>query len=181
MARNLYDVGDARSSTSDKWLNERDERRARIVPRGALLLVLALGGTGALLFRDMLPDPSASKAASSITIIDSFGICDDPAGRACVLTPGRYAYRGRSYRIADVTAPDPARPACAQEAEMAQSGRVALLALMNGGAFEARPVPHDSGARLLVRDGVSLGSILVLKGHARPAGARTVDWCATEA
>lgn len=176
MARNLYDLGDA-PSQSDAWLNEKQERRQGIVPRGAILLALLLGGIGFLLFNNILPDPTASKAITPTTVIDSFSACDDPAGIACVLTPDHYAYHGRSYRIGDVDAPSLASPRCPQEADLARQGRATLLALMNGGAFEARPDPADSSARILMRDGVSLGSILILKGYARIPSSGPVDWC----
>ncbi|MET0370850.1 MAG: nuclease [Sphingobium sp.] len=178
MAHNLYDLGDQPSTTPDRWLRERTERRRHIVPRGALLVALILGGGGFLLFKDILPDPRAAKAASAITIVDSFRACDDPTGTACALSADRYAWRGRSYAIGDIRGPSLTSPSCEQEGELAKQGRAALLALMNGGAFEARPDPDNTNARLLVRDGVSLGSLLVIRGFAVPAGAGKTDWCA---
>lgn len=178
MARNLYEMGDARSPTTDQWLGERDERSARVVPRGALLLALALGGTGLLLFNDLLPGDMGKKAASSLSIIDAFSACDDAAGHACVLSPGQFSYRGRSYRLSDVAAPSLIDPACPLEEEIAQKGRMTLLALMNGGAFEMMVDPADDSARILMRDGVSLGALLILKGYAKPATTVRFDWCA---
>ena len=66
------------------------------------------------------------------------------------------------------------------EAERAQEGRIALAAMMNGGAFEARPDPidPDPAARVLVRDGVSIGQLMILKGHARPWSPKPIHWCA---
>jgi hypothetical protein len=177
MARNLYDLGDAPQNT-DAWLNERGERSLGIVPRGAVLLALVLGGAGFLLLRDQLPGPTGSRALPPTTILDSFALCDDPAGTACVLAPDSYAWHGHPYHVADIIAPSLAEPRCPQEAELAGQGRATLLALMNGGTFEAHPDPIDAGARMLVRDGVSLGSLLVLKGYAKPAGGPAVSWCA---
>jgi hypothetical protein len=178
MARNLYDMGDKPASAADGWLREQQDGRARILPRGAMLLALALGGTGALLLKDIIPSASRSDAVSAITVVDAFAACDDPAGSACLLSAGRFAWHGRSYRIADVAAPEVASAGCEAEAEIAQKARATMLALMNGGAFEARPAPGDDNARILVRDGVSLGSILILKGYAKPVSDKSHNWCA---
>jgi hypothetical protein len=176
MARNLYEMGDAPTQT-DAWLNDQQERRARIIPRGALVMAVLLGGAAFLVLREMAPDPNA-KAVTPTTVIDNFSACDDPTGEACVLATDRYAWRGRTYVLADIRAPSASAPHCPQEAELAQQGRATLLALMNGGAFEAQPAPTSLSGRILIRDGVSLGSLLILKGFAKPAGDEPVDWCA---
>ena len=43
MARNLYDVGDRCPERTGSWLNEKEERRSRVMPLGGLLLALLLG------------------------------------------------------------------------------------------------------------------------------------------
>ena len=175
MARNLYDIGDQRSSP-DTWLRDRQDGRQRVVPIGSVLIALLLAVAGVLLFHYAVPDPEKAQSASTI-IIDSFSACDESGGNGCTLSADRYSWHGRTYRVADIRAPSLDNPRCPQEAELARNGRTAMLALMNGGAFDARPAPSGGSERILIRDGVSLGSILILKGYARPPGEDQIDWC----
>lgn len=179
MARNLYDLGDQCPDKNGAWLNEKEDRRSRIVPIGMLMGALAGAGLAVVLLKDSLPDPNG-KAAEPTSISDRFDLCDDPQGDACVLSGDAYAWRGKRYHVADIKAPDAANRGCPQEGERAEAARVALATMMNGGAFEARRDPADTNpsARLLLRDGVSIGQLMILKGHAKPWADTTTDWCA---
>jgi endonuclease YncB( thermonuclease family) len=180
MARNLYDVGDRCPERTGSWLNEKEERRSRVMPLGGLLLALLVGVVGLLLLSRIVPASGSHPAVAATRIDQDFDACDDPQGAACVVDADHYAWRGRLYRVADMRAPSLSRPACPAEAAAAARGRAALRAMMNGGGFDALPDPSgpDASARLLIRDGVSLGQLMVLKGHARPWSDRRPDWCA---
>jgi endonuclease YncB( thermonuclease family) len=178
MARNLYEIGDARPDDDRRWLNETQERRARIVPMGALMLCLMAGAAAFLLLRTALPGEGRRDPATPDSISDSFTLCDDPAGAACVLSADSYAWRGTRYSVPDIRVPS-SDGACPAEIESAARARAALAALMNGGRFEALPAPAKGRtARILTRDGVSLAELMILKGHARPATDGPADWCA---
>ncbi|MDI1297041.1 MAG: nuclease [bacterium] len=181
MAHNLYDMGDRHPDQSGSWLNDKQESRSRVLPVGLLIMALMIGGFGILLFKDILPAPGSQPAADGpMTISDSFSACDDPAGQACVLSPDSYAYHGRRYHLADISTPSPTNPLCPAEAARADKARAALVSMMNGGSFEARadPADADPSARILTRDGVSLGSLMILKDYAKPWSAKPIDWCA---
>lgn len=183
MAQSLYEIGDPTRDPQDRWLNEKDERRAGILPLRMLLIALLAGGMLLLLLRTVLPsgaEPSAAMAQGPTVIATRFSACDNLDGEACVLSPDSYAYQGRRYHLADISVPRLEDARCPLEAERARRGRTALRAMMNGGAFEARSDPTDSdpGARLLVRDGVSFGQLMILKHHARPWTDKPIDWCA---
>lgn len=182
MARNLYDVGDRHPDETDSWLNEKQENRARVVPIGMLLIALMLAVGGALLFMQILPDASDSSktATTPTTISDEFALCDDIKGDACVLSADAYAWRGRRYHLSDISAPSEIDARCPQEAARARKGRTALLTMMNGGAFEAQPDPADAdpSARILLRDNVSLGQLMILKGYVKPWSHDPINWCA---
>jgi hypothetical protein len=183
MARNLYDLGDRAPDPSGAWLHDTQESRTRIVPVGIILVALLMAGVAILLFKDILPAPGGtSSAAGPMTISERFATCDDLTGGACVLSADSYAYKGRRYRVADISVPSQTDAQCPAEAELAQQGRAALAAMMNGGAFDARPDPvdPDPSAKLLVRDGVSLGQLMILKGHAQPWSPKPINWCAGE-
>ncbi|RYM07793.1 nuclease [Sphingobium cupriresistens] len=182
MARNLYDVGDRHPDESGAWLNEKQETRTRVVPIGLLLVALALAIAVALLLAKILPahgEPMNADAAP-MTITDQFALCDDAKGDACVLSASTYAWRGRHYHIADIHVPSATDARCPAEADRAQRGRAALAAMLNGGAFEARPdtADPDPSARLLLRDGVSIGQLMILKGHAKAWSRTPINWCA---
>lgn len=181
MARNLYDMEDRSTDRDSRWLHEQQERRTRIVPVGIILVALAIAGLAIYLLKDSLPGAGKGASANSPTSISaSFAACDDLNGEACVLTANSYAYQGRCYHLSDISVPAEAGALCPEEAQKAQRGRMALLTLLNGGRFDARPDPADANpaARRLTRDGVSLGEIMIFKGHARPWSPTPIDWCA---
>lgn len=181
MARNLYDVGDRTPDDADSWLNEKQERRAKLVPIGMVAAALALAIGGTMLVMQVMPDTGrpADASATAASISDEFALCDDAKGAACVLSADAYAWRGKRYHLADIQAPSEIDPRCQQEAALARKGRSALFAMMNGGAFQALPdsADTDPSARILLRDGVSIGQLMILKGHAKPWSRQPVDWC----
>lgn len=187
MARNLYDVGDSRPSQSGKFLRESSEAQPGSMPWGMLLIALVAGGAaiGAIFFSlsdveigssGNAADPAAP---STFTISDRFSLCDDEAGDACVLSPSTYSWRGHVYHVSDIVTPGIFDTRCPAEAALAARGRRAFAAMLNGGGFEARPdaADNDPSARLLIRDGVSLGELMVTKGYAKPWTRDAVDWC----
>lgn len=184
MAHSLYDIGDDNDGRTDPWLNDRQDRRSAIIPVRLVLIAIVLGVLALVLLYNRMPAsgaPSApaTSAEAPTAISTRFALCDDIAGQACILSAGSYAYQGRRYRIADISAPQLNDAACPLEAEQARRGRSALQAMMNGGRFDAYPDPSDSDprARILMRDGVSLGQLMILKHHARPWSSRPIDWC----
>lgn len=180
MARNLYDLGDRTPALHGDGADDDAENRSPIVPVGMVLLAFVVAGLAIYLFRTAMPSANSQArrvdAATSITA--EFALCDDPRGEACVLSPDSYAYAGRRYHLADIRVPSQTGAPC--EARQAQQGRVALAVMLNGGAFQALPdsADNDRSARLLIRDGVSLGQLMILKHHARPWSRDAVDWCA---
>ncbi|CAM5449353.1 nuclease [Sphingobium scionense] len=182
MAYSLHDIGDEDRDRSDHWLNDKQDKRRAIVPLPLVLIALLMGALLLVLMRHVLPTtaPSAPSIHAPTTISTRFAACDDLDGHACVLATDAYAYQGRRYHLADISAPRLEGASCPQEAALARAGRTALQGMMNGGSFEAHPDPADSdpAARILVRDGVSLGQLLILKRYARPWSAKPINWCA---
>ncbi|NWK96857.1 nuclease [Sphingobium lactosutens] len=181
MARNLYDLDDRQPANAASWLNERQDHHARLLPVGMMLVALAIAAGAAMLFGPALPSAGATASpADTISITESFALCDDLKGEACVLSGNSYVWHGRRYRLADIRVPGEATIRCPEEADRARKARALLAAMMNGGTFEARPdiADIDPSARILTRDGVSLGQLMILKGHARPWSRQPIDWCA---
>lgn len=180
MARSLYDLDDRQPAGASDWLNEKQDRRTRLLPAGILLIAIAVATGATLLIRQALPASDTAKPMTETTEIEQiFALCDNPKGDACVLSADSYAWRGHRYHLSDISVPSHVAARCAQEAELARKGRILLAVMLNGGAFKARPdaADTDPDARILTRDGVSLGQLMVLKGHARPWSPRPSDWC----
>ncbi|WP_375188323.1 nuclease [Sphingobium yanoikuyae] len=183
MAYSLHDIGDEDRDRSDHWLNDKKDQRRAIVPLRLILIALLMGTLLLVLMRHVLPASTTASVPSvdaPATISTRFAACDDLDGQACVLATDAYAYQGRRYHLADISAPRLEGAACPQEAALARAGRTALQGMLNGGSFEAHADPADSDptARILLRDGVSLGQLLILKRYARPWSAKPIDWCA---
>lgn len=181
MTRNLYDVGDEPEDTG-KWLNESQERRARLIPIGIMFAAVVIAVPVAILIGQSIPATQKTVPPVDAAITQSFRLCDDPKGEACVLTADSYAYKGRRYHVADISVPALIDSRCPQERERAQKGRIALARMLNGGTFYTQPdiTDVDASARILRRDGVSIGQLMILKGHARPWSRQPVDWCAVK-
>src|SRR4051794_20181808 len=79
--------------------------------------------------------------------------------------------------------PEISEPKCASEAALGHRAKERLLDLLNKGPFD---IVHPGGRdediygrklRVLIRDGRSLGTILVDEGLARPWTGRRRSWC----
>lgn len=81
--------------------------------------------------------------------------------------------RGQSVRISDIDTPETYQAQCTHEAELGQRATRRLLALLNMGPFtmERRGFrdsdQYSRRLRVIVRDGRSLGGILVSEGLAK--------------
>ncbi len=179
MARNLYDLDDRPSGRTDNWLREKQDSRARILPVGSMLLALLLAAALAFVMQDFLPAADPPGADASTVINEDFTLCDDAVTSPCVLSASEYVHQGQHYRLADISVPSLAWPRCAAEGDLARHGRMAFLGMLNGGSLEAArdPTDTDPQARILRRDGVSLGSLMIAKGFAKPWSATPINWC----
>lgn len=90
---------------------------------------------------------------------------------------------GDKIRIADIDTPETHPPRCAYEAQLGAEATQRLDELLAEGPFELRPTGgrdvdrYGRKLRLVVRDGRSLGGVLVAEGLARPWTGRREPWC----
>lgn len=113
----------------------------------------------------------------------SFGLCDVRWSRNCVVDGDTFWQDGEKVRVADIDTPETHPSRCPYEAELGDKATQRLRALLNQGAFELRSVDRDRDRygrklRTVVRDGRSLGGILVSEGLAREWTGRRRPWCA---
>lgn len=184
MAYGLYDIDDRKAGRFN--LHEAgQEKRQGALPLTALFMAL-LGGAAAILAvgpQLLWSQPQSQHGGDfgGIVINTSFDACSGSArAAACVLSPREFSYGNRTYHLSDIRTPDGQFPACDAEQQLAGKAQRTFIGILNGGAFESLPDPSDSdpAARILMRDGVSIGQIMIAKGVAQPWAPKPYNWCA---
>jgi endonuclease YncB( thermonuclease family) len=89
---------------------------------------------------------------------------------------------GVKIRIADIDAPETHPSRCAREAELGDRATLRLQALLNAGPFRLETAwpgidRYGRKLRLVMRDGQSLGVILVSEGSGAQMGRLPQPWC----
>jgi endonuclease YncB( thermonuclease family) len=81
-------------------------------------------------------------------------------------------------RLADIVAPERYTSACPAASNLSWLAARRLRDLLNTGPFDLDvTTEQDSRARLVTRDGRSLGEMLIEEGFARPRTDAPPDWC----
>ena len=102
---------------------------------------------------------------------------------ACVVDGDTLWIEGAKIRIADIDAPEISEPKCATELALGNRAIDRLIELVSQGSFKLRAWPgrdedkYGRKLRVLIRDGRSLGDILVSEGLARTWTGRRQPWC----
>jgi micrococcal nuclease len=123
------------------------------------------------------------RQATAATVARQFQICHTGGGTNCVVDGDTIWFDGEKIRIADIDTPETHDPKCQAEMELGLKARDRLHALVNAGPFEARSIgrrdvdQYGRKLRVLVREGRSLGDILVSEGLARTWTGRREPWC----
>ncbi len=131
----------------------------------------------------LLPSSSiqSPKALSGPT--RSFSMCHTGGGTNCVVDGDTIWMDGEKIRVADIDAPETHPPRCPSEGDLGNRATQRLYELVNAGPFETQQSGsrgedrYGRKLRVLVRDGQSLGDVLVQEGLARPWGGRREPWC----
>lgn len=133
-----------------------------------------------VLLASLLPFLPASPAAAARPV---FGLCHQGGGTNCVVDGDTIWLDGQKIRIADIDTPETHPARCPQEARLGKAATRRLQELLNQGPFDLRTPRRATDRygrqlRVLERDGVSLGMILVREGLARPyKGGKRQPWC----
>lgn len=112
----------------------------------------------------------------------TFTYCGGSKLSNCVVDGDTFRYRGDKIRIADIDTPELHPSRCAHEEALGQAAKARLLALLNDGDFELQHINRDRDRygrllRVVVRDGRSIGDMLVSEGLARTWEGRRRSWC----
>jgi endonuclease YncB( thermonuclease family) len=132
--------------------------------------------------------PPAGEAAPS-TLLDradreaaSFARCGPGPRDNCVIDGDTFWYRGEKIRISDINTPETGKPGCVYEAQLGARATGRLVDLLNAGPFtlEAGERDRDTYGRQLrtvMRNGASVGAVLVDEGLAEPWRGTRSSWC----
>ena len=170
-------------------------RRSRVVPfpqartrprrragAAAFGLVVALGaaiGFGAAELGLPWSWPAGDAAVAPVA---HFGFCRTGGGNNCVVDGDTFWMHGERIRIADIDAPETHPPRCAEEARLGKAATERLQALLNAGPVTLAEIDRDSDRygrklRVVLRNGKSLGEMLVAEGLARRWEGQRRPWC----
>lgn len=162
--------------------------RRRIAPRsaarrpghaGLLALMAMIGFAGGV----AVLDRSAAVPGSAELSRATYTLCMNRNGPDCVIDGDTLRHGGLPVRIADIDAPEVFSHQCDAERALGEAAARRLLELVNAGPFEMRPWDHRDEdvygrkLRVLMRDGVSLGQVLVEEGLAREWDGARRGWC----
>lgn len=146
----------------------------------AVVIAFVGGCAGYYLLGDI---PLAKVAATITKPLTTYGICTGSARYHCVVDGDTMWIGGQKIRIADIDTPEVSEPRCASELALGNKATARLVELVNEEPFELKAWPgrdedkYGRKLRVLVRDGRSLGDILVSEGLARTWTGRRQPWC----
>lgn len=144
--------------------------------------VIAFGGgcAGYYLLGDI---PLAKVAVTIAKPLTAYGVCSGSVRYHCVVDGDTLWIGGQKIRVADIDTPEVSEPSCASELALGHRATARLVELVNAGPFELKAWPgrdedkYGRKLRVLIRDGRSLGDILVFEGLARTWTGRRQPWC----
>lgn len=157
----------------------------------AYMLAGSIGlGAVASLFTEQEAETSQSAPAQSYTETSApvankvkFRRCAGGSRVNCIVDGDTLWSNGVKIRVADIDAPEISKPRCAAEKALGERATVRLMQLVNAGPFQMHSWPgrdedkYGRKLRVLVRDGRSLGDILVSEGLVRTWTGRREPWC----
>lgn len=151
-------------------------------PPAIISAAVVFGLVGGFAWSRLEQQPATAKRVVNAPV-RSFGLCHTGGGTNCVVDGDTIWLDGEKIRIADIDAPETHPPRCPREAELGTRATKRLHELVNAGPLEARTVGnrdtdrYGRKLRVLVRDGRSLGDVLVNEGLARTWNGRREPWC----
>ena len=161
-------------------------KRSRIRPSSivlATIIALVVFGGYLVATQDIIVDlgpPMSARANAPVSV--RFDICPNGPHRDCVVDGDTFWLGDQKIRIADIDTPELSPPRCEAERIKGEAAKIRLLDLLNGGAFSLVAGDRDEDRygrklRRVVRDGQSIGDILVAEGLARRWDGARHPWC----
>jgi micrococcal nuclease len=168
-------------------LADRRQRRAGRRFGSTIAVILALGIGAAVttgldkvgLLAGILGPPVRIVAADTS---QHFSLCSSAKRVNCVVDGDTFWLAGKKIRIADINTPEVGQPACETEAMLGRRASERLAELLSAAPFSLAAADRDRdqygrALRIVVRDGRSIGDILVAEGLAQEWRGRREGWC----
>lgn len=121
--------------------------------------------------------------AGSTDAKQRFEKCAGGQRQRCVVDGDTLWIAGLKVRVADIDAPEISEPKCRSELALGNRATKRLIELINEGPFELKSWPgrdedrYGRKLRVLIRNGRSLGDVLVSEELARTWTGRREPWC----
>ncbi|WP_159952360.1 thermonuclease family protein [Rhizobium sp. 18065] len=162
------------------------EDKSDVVAHGRMpgfikLVLIVMAALPSAVHVSTVHEAHATDARSKVTA--AFQNCASGTRQACVLDGDTIWLNGQKIRIADIDTPEVSEPRCSTELALGNRATDRMLELINEGPFELEGWPgrdtdwYGRKLRVLVREGRSLGDILVSEGLARTWSGRREPWC----
>jgi endonuclease YncB( thermonuclease family) len=153
-------------------------------PVKKIIVAIAVSFSGCALGAYIFGIAAVAEAASMVTSPETtYRKCFGGDRFACVVDGDTLWIEGAKIRIADIDAPEISEPKCETELALGNRATDRLIELVNQGSFRLRAWPgrdedrYGRKLRVLIRDGRSLGDILVSEDLARTWTGRRQPWC----
>ena len=154
------------------------------LPVIAFALTSFAGGALLRLDRDAATDRAVATAPAIVEPATSrrFATCFSRHAPTCVVDGDTFRLDGDIIRIADIDTPEVRDHRCPAEKALGDRATRRLVSLLNAGPFTLRPIDRDRDRygrrlRIVVRDGASVGGMLVAEGLARAWDGARRGWC----
>ncbi|HEV7246223.1 MAG TPA: thermonuclease family protein [Shinella sp.] len=146
----------------------------------SMMFAFASGATAMYLISGNIVPP-----ANAVTQVSAkpFSRCAGAVRTHCVVDGDTLWLSGVKVRIADIDTPEISEPKCASEEALGEKATARLIELVNAGPFEMRAWQgrdedrYGRKLRVLVRNGKSLGDVLVSESLAHTWSGRKEPWC----
>lgn len=175
--------GRLKNGTRGRYVPRRSRRVLPVETVAMLLAFVAtawIGGyfiSDGMLLSDLTPDRQRSVPVSA-----QFDVCSGTARITCVVDGDTIWFEGRKIRIADIDTPEVSQPSCSHELVLGNQATARLTELLNAGPFELVSYEQDQDVygrdlRLVMRNGHSLGDVLIREGLAHAWDGSRHSWC----
>lgn len=180
----MISSGDLERSETGSMTSKRSQKVA--LSRCGLSITMSVVAVAiASVFIPMLPAGPAWAGTLAPTKIAraNFRKCEGGSRTTCVVDGDTLWIGGEKIRVADIDTPEVSEPKCASELALGRRATERLIELINQAPFELHAWPgrdvdrYGRKLRVLIRNGKSLGDILVSEGLARAWSGRRQPWC----
>ncbi len=133
-------------------------------------------------FVDLAPLGARVGASSGESVSLEMPLCGSARRINCVVDGDTIWVKGEKIRIADIDTPEIFSPKCASEKARGEEATARLADLLNQGPFELVDYERETdrygrSLKIVMRNGRSLGGVLVAEGLAREWDGARHGWC----